>query len=268
MRMWNKFKNTLEHQNIDDEKYDPLYVAETGTGKTEVFKMFIPYLIAYEREKGNKKGLVGGLICHRLCLINDLNTRILPILTNKPNKNFKNLEKNPYIDAVAGAGIDKSMMKIYIVNSDTGAVRRFNENNHEEEVQKNNYELSNKTLESFTGSKHVKDMTIEELQKEIAENRDAGIFSFFICLYQSVSNYKTKLISLNFDFIICDEIHALDFMGEEIWNNNVEFFHSCKYRYFFTATPLFDKEDPRIQEVNAKVKEDAIQFATEDQDYK
>lgn len=261
LNMWDKFLHTLEHQDVNNPLYDPLYVAETGTGKTELFKMFIPYLIAYEREKGNKNGLVGGLICHRLCLINDLNTRILPLLKNKPIQNW-GADVNPYIDAKAGVGIDPSMIKIYIVNSDLGITRRFNEIG-EENINEEEWKDSNTTLDHFANAKHVKNLTEKQLIDEIAENRKNGIFSFFICLYQSVANYKTKLKALNFDFIICDEIHSLDYMGEEIWNGNVEFFYTCKYRYFFTATPLFDAEDPRLKQVNAAVQEDAIQFAEE-----
>ena len=96
----------------------------------------------------------------------------------------------------------------------------------------------------------------KKLAEEVEENRKNGIHSFFICLYQSIGIKENSVVlqKLNFDMIIADEIHALNSMGNEIGTNNLKFFETVKKRFFFTATPQFDRRDERY--VN-----DEFQFA-------
>ncbi len=76
--MWEKF---LEIFHGSEEA--GMFQAATGTGKTEVFKFFIPYLLCNAEVNNDKEGKVFGIVCHRHSLINDLNRRMLPILFNK-----------------------------------------------------------------------------------------------------------------------------------------------------------------------------------------
>ena len=142
------------------------------------------------------------------------------------------------------ANIAPERLKIYIVNSNTNCSLKVDNN---EEVNQERIEIENKKAEEIDNAfkqinlkdkfliHHINEYSKESLIKEIEENKKNGIHSFFICLYQSIGikENSIKLQKLNFDFIICDEIHALNVMGNEIWKNNIEFYETVNKRYFF-----------------------------------
>lgn len=226
-----------------------LFQAATGTGKTEVFKFFIPYLLCNAEANNDKEGKVFAIACHRHSLINDLNRRLLPLLFNKYYEDEKQLQffKN---NDIAGIGLDKTKVKFYIVNSGT-VLKDFNcsKEDNEELYCKDlaEDEKMQKTLknEGYTQA-HINTCR-KNLVKEIEENRKNGIHSFFICLYQSIGIKENSVVlqKLNFDMLIADEIHALNNMGNDIGMNNLDFFETVKKSFFFTATPQFDKRDER-----------------------
>ena len=245
--MWNAFKSTFELSKQGEKSWH--FKAGTGSGKTEVFKFIAPYILAKEKEEGNNEGLVFGLICHRLCLIEDLKNRFLPIMTANPN--YENIlkyinKKNP-----AGCGLDPNKIKFYIVNSGSYKTTIINNPDSKNDIDNTINNRSNSINHCLNNAKHVKDYVennkFSELQKEIEENRKNGIHSMFICLYQSVARYESKLSKLNFDFIIGDECHALNNMGAEVFKNCINFFNTVKKSYFFSATPQYHKDDPNIQ---------------------
>ncbi len=234
--MWREFKNSF----TDKENNAWTFVAGTGTGKTEVFKFIPPYMIAKAKEEGNKEGLVFGLICHRLCLIQDLKNRILPVFFNEPN----------YVDPIAyvnpkkqaGCGLNRNKIKYYIVNS--GCYKTQYDNTDIKNDNDSKIEMKSNVLDNcLSGAKHVKNMKPEDLKAEIEENRKVGIHSMFISLYQSTAIYHKKLSALNFDFIIGDECHALNTMGKDVFINCGEFFKTVKACYFFTASAQFHPDD-------------------------
>lgn len=235
-----------------------LFQAATGTGKTEVFKFFIPYLLCNAQAQNDKEGKVFGIICHRHSLINDLNRRILPLLFNKYYEDPKRLHFFKK-EGIAGIGLDKDKVKFYIVNSGT-VLKDFNcTRETREELHSKDLEEDQK-LESSLRKEGYKQAHINTCRKhlieEVEENRKNGIHSFFICLYQSIGIKENSVVlqKLNFDMIVADEIHALNIMGNEIGMNNLNFFQTVKKRFFFTATPQFDSRDERY--VN-----DGFQFA-------
>jgi superfamily II DNA or RNA helicase len=244
--MWATFKNTFEYAKQGEKAWH--FKAGTGSGKTEVFKFIAPYMMAKAKEEGNNEGLVFGLICHRLCLIEDLRNRIIPIMFNKPEYNDISLygkRVNP-----AGCGLDENKIKFYIVNSGSYKTTNISNIDKKEDID-SNIETRSDTLDKcLNKANHVKDYidnnNFSALEKEIADNRKKGIHSMFICLYQSVARYEKKLSKLNFDFIVGDECHAVNNMGAEVFKGCANFFDTVKKSYFFSATPQYHKDDPFI----------------------
>lgn len=226
-----------------------LFQAATGTGKTEVFKFFIPYLLCNAQAQNDNDGKVFGIVCHRHSLINDLNRRILPLLFNKYYEDAKNLHFFKG-DDIAGIGLDKNKVKFYIVNSGT-VLKDFKCSKEDfESLTYKDLEEDKKMQNEMKKAGYIQthiNACRKNLVKEVEENRKNGIHSFFICLYQSVGIKENSVVlqKLNFDMLIADEIHALNKMGNEIGMNNLDFFQTVKKRFFFTATPQFDKRDER-----------------------
>lgn len=242
--MWEKF---LEIFHGSEEA--GMFQAATGTGKTEVFKFFIPYLLCNAEANNDKEGKVFGIVCHRHSLINDLNRRMLPILFNKYYDDEKRLHFFKK-DGVAGIGLDKDKVKFYIVNSGTvlkdfNCSKEDNESLHCKDLAEDDKMQKRLQKEGYNQA-HI-NFCKKKLVKEVEENRKNGIHSFFICLYQSIGIKENSVVlqKLNFDMIIADEIHALNSMGNEIGTNNLKFFETVKKRFFFTATPQFDARDER-----------------------
>ena len=236
IEMWNEFKNTFTKS--DENAWQ--FWAGTGSGKTEIFKFIFPYMISKANEEKQKEGLVFGLVCHRLCLIKDLNTRVLPIMFAEPDYNdIKRYadKRNP-----AGCGLNKDKVKYYIVNSGNTKTTRKNLDS-KEDIDSIISERSAKIDNIIANAKYVKNMTKEELKSEIENNKKAGIHSMFICLYQSVAKYESKLSQLDFDFLICDEVHAVNTMGNDVFKGCINFFETVKRRYNFTASPQIHKDD-------------------------
>lgn len=241
--MWNMFKETFKYAKNGENAWH--FKAGTGSGKTEVFKFIPPYMMAKSKEEGNNEGLVFGLVCHRLCLIEDLRNRILPTLFGNPDFNnvMNYVGKNS-----AGCGLNKEKVKFYIVNSGsyktTNSINNDIKNDKDEIINSRSTAINN----CLNNAKHVKEFidnnNFKSLQKEIEENRKRGIHSMFICLYQSLATYNNKLSKLNFDFIIGDECHALNNMGAEVFTNCCKFFNTVKKSYFFSATPQYHIDDP------------------------
>lgn len=226
-----------------------LFQAATGTGKTEVFKFFIPYMLCQSQVKNDKEGKVFGIVCHRHSLINDLNRRIFPLLFNKYYEDDKQLQFFK-TNNMAGIGLDKDKVKFYIVNSGTvlknyNASKEDNESLHYKDLAEED-KMQKRMKRDGYNQVHINSCR-KNLLKEIEENRKNGIHSFFICLYQSIGIKENSVVlqKLNFDMIIADEIHALNEMGNEIGMNNLNFFETVKKRFFFTATPQFDRRDER-----------------------
>lgn len=244
--MWNVIKKTDEYAKHGEKAW--LFKAGTGLGKTEVFKFIAPYMMAKAKEEGNNEGLVFGLICHRLSLIEDLQNRIIPIMYNKPD--FTDILK--YVSKInpAGCGLDKNKIKFYIVNSGKYKTTNISNPDKKEDIDNNIEMRSNAINKCLKDAQHVKHFIdndkFSELEKEISENRKKGIHSMFICLYQSVARYEKKLSKLNFDFIIGDECHAVNKMGSAVFTGCANFFNTVKKSYFFTATPIYHPEDPNI----------------------
>ena len=242
--MWNAFLKIFH-----GSEEAGLFKAATGTGKTEVFKFFIPYLLCNAEANNDKEGKVFGIVCHRHSLINDLNRRMLPILFNKYYEDEKRLQffkKN----GVAGIGLDKRKVKFYIVNSGT-VLKEFNCSKEDNEALHckdiaEGKKIENEMKREGYNQEHI-NFCRKKLVEEVEENRKNGIHSFFICLYQSIGIKENSVVlqKLNFDMIIADEIHALNNMGNEIGMNNLKFFETVKKRFFFTATPQFDTRDER-----------------------
>ena len=226
--MWKCIEESIASDKAIDHKL--MFKSGTGTGKTEVFKFISPYIIAKHKEAGNKEGLVFGFVCHRIGLSQDLSRRIIPTILNKyrqDDSGYGRIWFDPnYKEGLAGCNLPKDKIKFYIVNSGKPV----------------------KELQVYT-PKHVKDFNTEELTEEIEKNRKAGIHSMFICLYQSLAEYGNKnMKNIDFDFLICDEIHALNTMGETIFNNCTRLFDRSKRVFYFSATLQFDKDDERYLE--------------------
>lgn len=224
--MWNKFKNAVEdYKNGKEEGF--LFVAGTGTGKTEIFKFISPYLISKAEAEENKEGKVFGIVCHRLCLIKDLGSRIIPTMLNDYSDNSDNYWN---AETLAGCGIPKNKIKFYYVNS--GEKITFMDN----------------AIKKVDGC-HVNRYTKDELDKEIEENKKNGIHSCFICLYQSIKNYgNTLLKDIRFDWLICDEIHSINGSSEKeytLFDECAKFFRRNGMKFYFTATPQYDAKDTR-----------------------
>ena len=226
LKMWEKIVESYESN--DPAFYKELYKSGTGTGKTEVFKFIPPYFMARRKEDGNNRGMVFGLVCHRICLIQDLGNRVLPIMTNKfrtDDSGYGKIwfdEKNP-----AGCGLPKDKIKYYIVNSG-----------------------DKHAIDSLKDAKHVKNYTAKELEAEIEKNCQEGIHSMFICLYQSLGVYSNTIMkNIKFDLLICDEIHELNMMGQETFFKCCEVFKKTERCFYFSATIQLDKRDPRLKQL-------------------
>lgn len=228
MDMWRRFKDSLEDVRNDVEK-NFLFQAGTGTGKTEIFKFISPYLLARAADEGDGEGKVFGLVCHRLCLIKDLGTRIMPTLIHEYSANSKDYWSG---DSLAGCALPKEKIKFYYVNSG-------------KKLTIQDKELATVQIDG----KYVNTMDQETLEREIAENRRNGIHSFFICLYQSIAEYgNTKMKNIKFDWVICDEIHTINTSKTDEYNmffQCAEFFDRASIGYYFTATPVYDNRDKR-----------------------
>lgn len=233
----------------NDEEHAGLFQAATGTGKTEVFKFFIPYLLCNAVANNDIEGKVFGIICHRHSLINDLNKRIFPILFN-PYKETQDSLHFFKDDVSSGIGLDRGKVKFYIVNSGT-VLKDVKASKEDSEAlyEKENLEFKKceKAIRKATFEmKHINQCR-KKIVEEVEENRKNGIHSFFICLYQSIGikENSTVMQKLNFDMIIADEIHALNSMSNDIGMNNINFYQTVKKAFYFTATPQFDKCDER-----------------------
>lgn len=232
MDMWNEVVKSV---NSNEKRVAKMFKSGTGTGKTEVFKYIPSYFMAHRREAGITEGMTFALVCHRISLIKDLGKRILPAIAEafgQDNKVFAT-DSNKFIkfyDIFSGKSISVS----YAEDPNFTALAELDQ--AAEKLVKN----------QKINSVHVASMTREKLMAEIEENKKKGIHSMFICLYQSLGEYGTTLMKdLDLDLCICDEIHALNAMGEKTFFNCCEVFKRTKYNYFFSATLQMDKNDER-----------------------